>query len=277
MPRPEPLARILLVAAVAAAVLAAGCSRLTFIRKDYTRSKQVQVAPDYEFKSTPDQRRRNEAAVHLSRADRALAQGDAAAAAGHARDALRVDRNSVDALTLLGLLEARAGRTTEAGGYYRQAAEAAPDNAVALNNYGAWLCGNGRAAEAMPYFDRILADPRQGNVANALANAGACAEAAGQPGRVERDLRAALELDPVNVVALSSLAEYQYRNGRYLEARAFSERRLAAAPASAGALLIASQIEDRLGDRTAAERYRQRMGTEFPGTLSEQAGESSRP
>ncbi|WP_024890209.1 tetratricopeptide repeat protein [Luteimonas huabeiensis] len=277
MRRPEPLGRVLLAAAVAAAVLAAGCSRLTFVRKDYSRGKEVRVAPGYEFKSTPEQRRRNEAAVHLTRADRALAQGDAAAAAGHARDALRVDPASVDALTVLGLLEARAGRTAEAGDYYRRAAEAAPDNAIALNNYGAWLCASGRAAEAMPYFDRVIADPRQGNIANALANAGACAQAAGQPERVERDLRAALELDPVNVVALSALAEYQYRNGRYLEARAFSERRLAAAPASAGALLLASQIEDRLGDRNAADRYRQRMGTEFPGTLSEQAGESSRP
>ena len=265
----EAAVRWFLVLAAAVAILATGCSRLTFIKADASRGKTRQVAPDYRFRSAPEDRRRAEAAVHVSRADRALTAGELEVATGHARDALRIDPKSADALTLLALVAARGGRSAEAGEYYRRAAEAAPDNGLFLNNYGAWLCGNARAAEAMVYFDRAIADRRYARVADAVANAGACADAAGQPGRVERDLRVALDLDPTNAVALSAMAEYQYRNGRYLEARAFSERRLAAAPATAGALLLASQIEERLGDRAAAERYRQRLGTEFPRALVE--------
>ena len=49
--------------------------------------------------------------------------------------------------------------------------------------------------------------------------------------RAERDLRRAIELDPSNAVALAALAQREFRAGRCFEARAFSERRLAAAPA----------------------------------------------
>ena len=124
--------------------------------------------------------------------------------------------------------------------------------------------------------------PRNGEVryhyAAALANAGECAGRAGQHGRVERDLRAALSLDPDNAVALGAMAEHQFRNGRYLEARAFSERRLGVAPPDASALLLASQIEDKLGDKAAAARYVQRLRTEFPqARTAAQPGEGSSP
>src|SRR3546814_8916261 len=69
-----------------------------------------------------------------------------------------------------------------------------------------------------------------------------------------------------------ALAEYQYRNGRYMDARAFSQRRLAAAPATAAVLLLASQIEEKLGDRVAAARYVQRLRAEFPQSGTIQSG-----
>src|SRR3546814_7890955 len=89
-----------------------------------------------------------------------------------------------------------------AGGYYARAAELAPEQGTALNNYGAWLCGNGRAAESLAWFDRALADPIYRQRASALANAGSCALKAGQTANVERHLREALSLDPVDATAL---------------------------------------------------------------------------
>lgn len=273
MRRSEPAARVLFVIAAAAAVLAVGCSS----RPSYTVRGETSVAPEYNIRSRPQDRRQAEAALHLSRADRALATGDLDAAAAAAREALRLDAKSADALTILAFIEQGRGRPAQAGEFYRRAAEAAPGDVIVLNNYGAWLCGNGRAVEAMGYFDRVLSDERHGRHADTLANSGTCAAAAGQPDRTERDLRVALRLDPENALALSSMAEYQYRIGQFFEARAFSQRRLAAAPATAGALRLASQIEEALGDKVNADRYRQQLGTEFPGALSESAGESSQP
>ncbi|MGO1719724.1 MAG: type IV pilus biogenesis/stability protein PilW, partial [Luteimonas sp.] len=85
-------------------------------------------------------------------------------------------------------------------------------------------------------------------------------------------LRAALRLDPENSVALAAMAEYQYRSGHYLDARAFSQRRLDAAAATPDVLLLASQIEEKMGDRAAAERYRQRLGREFPHASQQTPG-----
>ncbi|MFS2047146.1 tetratricopeptide repeat protein, partial [Stenotrophomonas geniculata] len=100
--------------------------------------------------------------------------------------------------------------------------------------------------------------------AEAQANAGGCALDAGQLERAERDLRAALSTLPGNPVALEAMAQLSFRQGRYMEARAFAERRIAAAPATRSVLQLASQIEARLGDRAASDRYIQRIRQEFP-------------
>ena len=86
---------------------------------------------------------------------------------------------------------------------------------------------------------------------------------AGQNARAERDLRAALSLDPDNPVALGALAEREFRRAAPSRPRVL-QRRLAAAPAEPQALLLASQIEEKLGDTAAAARYVQRLRAEFP-------------
>jgi type IV pilus assembly protein PilF len=146
-----------------------------------------------------------------------------------------------------------------------------------LNNYGAWLCGNGFPAEALVWFDRAIAAPGYGGQAGALANAGGCALQTGQYERVETDLRKALALDPTNAYALSSMARNEDRLGRDMGARAFIERRLTAAPVDAGVLQLAADIETKLGDKAAAEKYRQRLRAEFPDAAAASPGESARP
>lgn len=66
-----------------------------------------------------------------------------------------------------------------------------------------------------------------------------------------------MQIDPGNVAALGAMAQLRFNQGQYLDARAFMQRRLVAAPADRDALLLAAQIEDRMGDAAAAARYRQ--------------------
>lgn len=272
-----PTARSFTAALVLIALLsAAGCSRLSFVKPSAARGKSEQVAPVYDFRGG----RRGaddagEVRAHLLRGEQALREGRPADAEARARDALEIDDRSGLAHTLLALSLDRLGRSADAGEHYARAAALSPESGAALNNYGSWLCLNGRAAEALGWFDRALADRRYATPASALANAGACAVEGGQPGRAERDLRAALRLDPLNAVALEALARHLYGLGEYFEARAFSQRRLDAAPASPAALLIASQIEDRLGDKAAADRYVQRLRSEFPQVPAALPGDST--
>mgnify|MGYP001032064529 CR=1 FL=1 len=265
-------ARDALLLSILVAFAASACSRLSFVKPSAERGRYTQVAPDYRFSESPESRRREQVRAHVAESGRALEAGERDLALREAQAALKADRDSADARGMLALVEMMRGNPEEAGRHYAEAARLAPDDGGMQNNYGAWLCRQGRAAEAMEYFERAIAAPGYQVPADALANAGACAEAAGRGDRTEQYLRAALRLDPENSVALSAMAEYQYRSGRYLEARAFSQRRLAAAPPSAEVLLLASQIEEKMGDKAAAERYRQRLGREFPHALQQNPG-----
>ncbi|WP_147653900.1 type IV pilus biogenesis/stability protein PilW [Vulcaniibacterium gelatinicum] len=268
MPR-EALALLLL-----ATLLVGACSRLTFVRPDPGRDSFRQVAPDVTVRESRDAERRVSARNRLLLAQRDLAGGDLAKAEASARQALRLDPTSADAHTLLAVIAERRGQAGRAGEHYRAAADLTPRQGAVLNNYGAWLCAQGRAAESLDWFDRALADPAYPTPAAALANSGACALTAGDPARAERHLRAAIGLDPENPVALAALARMAYDAGRYLEARAFSQRRLAAAPADAETLVLASQIEQKLGDMAAAAGYVRRLREEFPGTVPANPGDS---
>jgi type IV pilus assembly protein PilF len=241
-----------------------GCSRLTFVKPKLERGKYTQVAPDYQVREDAQDQKSIAALNAIGTAGQLLQQGQVEEAERQARAAVAADPKSGDAHTMLAVVLQQRGRGVEAGAEYAKAVALDPQRGTVLNNYAVWLCGNGRAAEALPLFDRALADPSYPTPAMALGNAGACALTAGQPAYADPRLRKALEIDPGNAVALAALADSEYRAGRYLEARAFSERRLAAAPATREVLQLASQIEQKLGDTAAAARYVQRIKAEFP-------------
>ena len=274
--RGRPLS-LTITTALAVAVLATGaCSRMTFVRQDFKRQDFERTTPVVNVSGNANNKAVVAASKPLELARARLMVGDYEAAEKEAQKALKLDPNSVDAETVLAVTAARRGDSAAAGAHYQRAAELAPDNGAVQNNYGVWLCREGRTAESLAWFDRALKDPRYTTPAVALANSGSCAARAGQEDRARRDLRRAVELDPNNATALGALAELEFRQGNAFEARAFSERRLAAAPADPGALQLASQIEEKLGDRAAAARYVQRMRAEFPQTRSSGMGDDGK-
>ena len=173
--------------------------------------------------------------------------------------ALAIDSRSAAAYTLLGAIGERQGRSAEAGTQYARAAELEPERGTMLNNYGAWLCANGRAAESLPWFDRALADTGYPTPLGALSNAGSCAWRAGQPQRAEASWRTVLAGQPTHAAALAGMARLQFERGQHLDARAFAERWLAVAPVDADGLRLAAEIERKLGDNAAASRYLSRL------------------
>ncbi|GAB3516837.1 type IV pilus biogenesis/stability protein PilW [Pseudoxanthomonas daejeonensis] len=267
--RPDP--RLVLLAGV---LLLAACSKSPVVKAPKIKGSE-QIAPEYSYSDSEATKKRVQVRETLGLAAQRFASGDLAEAEKQAHKVLKQDPTAADAYTLLGAVAARRGQAAQAGEHYRRAAELAPRQGEVLNNYGAWLCSNGYPAEALVWFDRALAAPNYRSPGSALANSGGCALKSGQGERAERDLRRALELEPKNAYALASMAEYQYGQGRYFEARAFSERRLAAAPADASVLQLAARIEDRLGDKAAASRYQQRLRTEFPQAVLSSTGEGS--
>lgn len=246
------------------ALSVAGCNRQAMKRApDMSRGKFERVAPEISVKSSSGAGTTNALAL-TQLAQHRLQTGETKEAVRLARLAVKGDPKSATAHMILGLSLDRSGQAAEAGASHRRAAELAPTRGDVLNNYGVWLCGQGRAAESLQWFDRAAAAPGYATPAAARGNAGACALRAGQAERAEPDLRAAIAVDPDNALALEALAQLAYGRGRLMEARAFSQRRLAAAAPSREALQLASQIEQKLGDSDAERRYVQQMLNEFP-------------
>lgn len=257
MPLPDRL-----VPAVLFSVLAlAGCGGPKGVKPP---KPHLSVAPDYVARDDDQVRRVHQYQTQLALAGSELQAGDHAAAEKRARSALKIFPQRADAMLILAAAADQKGEDAQAGQWLQRAADNAPQRGDVLNNYGAWLCQKGRASEALAWFDRAVAAPAYAAPEVAQANAGACALQLGQHERAERDLRAALQRDPGSVQALESMAQLSYERGAFMEARAFAERRLAAAPSTRSMLQLASQIEARLGDQRAADRYLQRIRQEFP-------------
>ena len=248
--------RDVLAFVVLSCMVASACSRLTFIKPSLKRGKYTQVTPDYDVRETPESKRRIGLLDTLGLAGIALQRGDLATAETQARAALKIDPKSADAYTLLAVIAGQRGQVDAAGGYYAKAVQLAPGKGAQLNNYGAWLCAHGKAAESLAQFDAAVQDPTYATPAAALGNAGACALRAGMADRAEGNLQRALQIDPNNVAALGAMAQLRFNQGQYLDARAFMQRRLVAAPADRESLQLAAQIEDRMGDANAAAKYR---------------------
>ena len=256
------LRNALMLAAVVACLSVAGCrqmERLTIIRPSAERGEYTKISPTYDVSGKPSKTRVTDVPQLLMTAADRYQRGDFAQAEELAQRALKADPRSGDAHTLLGAIADARGLVPVSGTHYGKAVEIAPKTGIYANNYGSWLCANGKAAESLAWFDVAIADPAYPTRAAALANAGSCASQVSQPARAEASWRQALALEPGNVAALSGMAALQFSRSQYLDARAFTERWLAAAPNDPNGLGMAVQVEQKLGDNAAASRYLSRL------------------
>lgn len=260
--RPEPLALLL-----GCALLAGACSRLerlSVVRPSAERGDYTRVAPVYEVSDKARGKTPATAAMHLALASELYGQGAMAEAQAEAERGLKADPASADLHTVRAAIAAARGDQATAGRHYQRAQALSPGAGAYANNYGTWLCANGRAAGSLAWFEAALADPRYPTPVAALANIAECAGRAGEPQRAEAAWRRVLALEPAHPAALGALARAAFQRGAYLDARAFVQRRLAVGHADAETLRLASQIELKLGDTAASSRYLHQMQAASP-------------
>lgn len=188
--------------------------------------------------------------------------------------AVAYDKSYAPAHTLLGVLYETIGETETAGKEYRLALRYDPDSGAVNNNYGAYLCANGKASDADKYFIAAIDDPFYQTPAIALANAGACAMQRGDLDKAETFLRQSLEYDNQLGAALLPMANISYLNGEFLKARAFLQRFEAQGVMNEESLVLGYQIEKELGDEKSANKYRLELEQRYPD--SAQAGRTAR-
>jgi type IV pilus assembly protein PilF len=179
--------------------------------------------------------------------------------------ALKFDPKSVDAHTVLATLYDRVGDQTSAELHYRAAADLSPTGASANNNYGLYLCKLGRFDQAQKRFDIAKADGFYTSRDIVYLNSGTCILLAkGSKEAAEADFRRAIEVNPNNGQALFQLASVLYDKNDFFKARAFIQRFDALGQPSPDALLLARNIEVKLGNNSAAHDYAQRLREQFP-------------
>jgi len=181
--------------------------------------------------------------------------------------ALDRDPNSVDAHTVAAVLYERLGNMKVAEQHYARAAELAPKSGDTNNNYGQFLCASGRYDEAQKYYARAMEDPFYKTPGMLYTNAGMCLADHGgdaQLSQAENYLRKALEAEPNNTLALYYLAKVLYAKNDFFHARAFIQRFETLGKPDPAALLLARNIEVKLGHADSAKDYAQRLHKNSP-------------
>lgn len=173
--------------------------------------------------------------------------------------AVEIDSDNPDAYNALGVLYQKLDDAPHADASFKKAIALKPDNYAARNNYGRFLCTQGRAPEAFDQFQKVIGNKLYSQPWIPLTNAGVCANMAGKKTEAEAYLRQALDIEPNFPPALLEMAKLNRGGGQFMSARAFLERYFSVAGASPESLQLGIEIETALGNEDAAAQYAQRL------------------
>ncbi|TVS13183.1 MAG: type IV pilus biogenesis/stability protein PilW [Wenzhouxiangella sp.] len=180
--------------------------------------------------------------------------------------ALRHDPQHTPAHLALALIHERLGNMRSAERHYRQASRLAPNEGATQNAYAVFLCRQGDFDTAQAHFERAFADPFYDTPEVAYTNAGTCARRNGRLDQAEELLREAIELNPDYSDGLFQLSELYLELDDPFRARAFLQRFESVAEADEVTLMLGYRVETRTGNLEQAERYANRLESQFPNS-----------
>ncbi|MBT6272854.1 MAG: tetratricopeptide repeat protein [Chromatiales bacterium] len=137
-------------------------------------------------------------------------------------------------------------------------------DSAAYNNYGGFLCRQGRVEKAMKQFKGALKNPLNKAPEAALTNAGLCLMKNGRPDEAEKFFREGLVRNPRLPSALVPMIELSATKGRDLAARGYLQRYLEVGKHTSKTLWLGVMIERELGDRNAASSYEMLLKANYP-------------
>ncbi len=170
-------------------------------------------------------------------------------AAAHAEAALAKGVGHPLLFNVLALARERQGRLAEAERLLRRGVAIAPEEPGVRNALALCLMRQDRPREALAQYDVLVT--RHPQLAHVHAGRGAAQLALGAIAAAESSYRRALELDPLQGVALSGLAALSASRGAYADARACSERALKVLPGHPEAVMSLAAAD--LGERKLAD------------------------
>jgi len=207
---------------------------------------------------------RRRAQIRLQLAVGYYEQRQMAVALDEIRQAVIADPTFAEAYVMRALIYMDMGENKLAEESFLQAIKLSPNSPDFNNNYGWFLCQNGREKESIAYFDAALKNRGYQSPAKALNNAGICSMKLKNRAAAERYFSQAFQYDPGNPTTNSNLARIYFDQGDYERARFYVGRVMKSDVMTADVLWLAIKIERKLGDRAAetslATQLRRRHG-----------------
>jgi len=192
-----------------------------------------------------------------------LRQGNYSEARLKLEKSIAEQSNNPTAHRALGLVYERLDDIKGAEKEYRLAVSQAPEDADALDQLAAFLCGQGEQKEALKLFDKAATIPLYQDRHRILTNAGTCAKKTDLP-QAKIYLRQALALRPNYPEALLQMGEISFIEQNYIQARAFVSRYMDASPANPIVLWLGYRTEIALRDPDAANVFADQLLKGFP-------------
>ncbi len=241
----------LIVAALTGLVMLSACQLPAGSRQDLqTNSDQTDAS--------------RRASIRLQLATNYLEAGQNAVALDEVKQAIALDPSMADAYHVRALVYMNMNEQTLAEDSFRTAVSMRGNDGDLLNNYGWFLCQNGRYAEAAPMLQRAVSAPSAGGPAKPLISLGACEMRNGDSAAAEKSLKSALGYDRNNPVANTNLALVYYKRGDNAQAREYVGRVNNSRFVSAQSLWLGARIAHRQGDIATQNTLVAQLRSRFP-------------
>ena len=209
------------------------------------------------------------ASIRLQLAIGYYQEGNYQVALDEVKKALSHNSNFSDAYMVRALIYTQMGEMALAEENYQSALRLAPRNPDLANNYGSFLCQNGRGALAMPYFEAALKNPMYQSPVKAMVNAGDCALKMKQYDAAERYLLEALRIEPNVPTIHAGLARVYFVRRDHTRAGFFINRLTQLTKPenlSADLLWLAVRIQRKLGDVGQESSLATQLRRRHPGS-----------
>ena len=213
---------------------------------------------------------RNRARIHTDLAAAYYERGTMGVALEELRTATAADDSYAPAYGLFGLVYTELREKSLAEGSFERALRLAP-NDPDINNYGWFLCQNGRERDSIRYFLQAVRNPLYAAPWRSYSAAGVCSLRVDNRKDAEDFFQRALKLEPDESTSLLRLGDMRFRQGNVGEARKLIARYNKLAAPSAESLWLALRIERKLGERVAEQSYANQLRRRFPASAEYQA------
>ncbi len=141
-----------------------------------------------------------------------------------------------------------------------------PSNANTLNNYGIFLCDQGRYAQAISNFQKIIDDPLYRYKADAHENLGLCSYRQGKLRQAEDAFQSALAINNKMAKSILKMAQITYDRREKAEAYSFYKRYISLAAHTPESLWLGILIETDRGNKNSVASYKVLLKGKFPAS-----------